>query len=458
MTQLWGGRFEGSLDDAAKALSFSLHFDYVLFPYDIQVNKAHVDALHQVGVLSDNEVSSLQDALDTVLKTHQGTVGRSDHDDEDVHSFVEREVIALVGDLGKKMHTGKSRNDQVATDMRLYLKDAALLIREQLISVQKAFWTLAGKHQDLMFPGFTHLQIAQPVLFAHHLLAYVDKLERDVSRLDDVLKRLDFCPLGSAAMVGSNYPIDRHKVAIALGFSAPTSNSMDAVSDRDFILEFLSVASLVMAHLSQFSEELIFWSSSVVGFVTIGDEYTTGSSIMPQKKNPDIAELIRGNTGLVLGDFVALHELIKGLPLTYNRDLQEDKRLMCHGVQTLQLVLECMVGMVPTITVHSEAIQNALETGHVLATELADYLVGKGLPFRDAHEVVGQLVQLADQKGLQIHTLSLNDLQSVSKVIESDVTDCLQLASAIGGKLVYGGTAKNQLVTQLQRIQEEKGW
>tara|TARA_A100001015_G_scaffold312309_1_gene417260 strand:- start:5461 stop:6834 length:1374 start_codon:yes stop_codon:yes gene_type:complete len=457
MTKLWGGRFKKGLAQTAIDFSYSLTFDYVLLPYDIEVNRAHVLGLENATIISKKESKDLQNALADVLKEADQHLD-NDPQDEDVHSFVERLVIEKVGDLGKKMHTGKSRNDQVATDVRLYLKDQITTINDQIHGTLKALYAFASQHQSTVFPGFTHLQIAQPVLLSHHLLAWIEKLKRDQNRFVDAFERTDVCPLGSAAMAGSNYPVDRLMVAGELGFSDISLNSMDAVSDRDFILDFIYAASTLTLHLSQFCEELIFWSSSVVGFITIGDEFTTGSSIMPQKKNPDIAELIRGQAGPVIGQFMALHEMIKGLPLTYNRDLQDDKKLLFRVVDITSQVLACFSAMVPTIQVHTSAIDAAMNTGHILATEIADYLSLKGVPFREAHEIVGKMVAHADGQGVQIHELSLTDYQSFSKAVESDIQDRLSFKAAIDQKNGIGGTSHQQVQARLKQMKEEFQW
>tara|TARA_Y100001935_G_scaffold252501_1_gene256562 strand:+ start:950 stop:2341 length:1392 start_codon:yes stop_codon:yes gene_type:complete len=455
--QLWGGRFEKGLDASAIDFSFSLSFDYVLLPYDIAVNKAHSLALEAAGVLTNQERVDLHHALDAVLAESEDALSQHPSD-EDVHSFVERLVIEKVGDLGKKMHTGKSRNDQVATDVRLYLKDQISEIDGLIHDTMRALYDFADDHKETVFPGFTHLQIAQPVVLGHHVLAYLEKIKRDQNRFVDAFERTDVCPLGSAAMAGSNYPVDRLLVARELDFSDITLNSMDAVSDRDFIFDFLYAASMITLHLSQFCEELIFWSSSVVGFITIGDEFTTGSSIMPQKKNPDIAELIRGQAGPVVGQFMALHEMVKGLPLTYNRDLQDDKKLLFRAVDITKSVLACFSKMVPTIQVHHEKIQKAMNTGHILATEIADYLAIKGVPFREAHEQVGALVQLADEQHCQVHELSEDQLKSVASAIETDVVDRLSFKSAINQKNGIGGTSFDQVAERLVQLKEAFQW
>lgn len=455
MAKLWGGRFKGGLDPSAIEFSYSLSFDSILLPYDIAVNKAHATALVDCGVLTHDERVTLHESLDRVLDAPEPDASCPD---EDIHSYVERMVVEDIGDLGKKMHTGKSRNDQVATDMRLYVKDSIERLNTHIHGVMKALYGLACAYEGLVFPGFTHLQVAQPVLFSHHILAYIEKLKRDQNRLVDAYERTDVCPLGSAAMAGPNYMIDRQIVAKILGFSDITLNSMDAVSDRDFVLDTIYACTMITLHVSQFCEELIFWTSSVVGFASIGDAFTTGSSIMPQKKNPDIAELIRGQAGPLLGQFVAVHEIIKGLPLTYNRDLQTDKKHLFQAIDITESVLACMAHMVPTITMHESAIQQALNTGHVLATEIADYLVQKGVPFRTAHDSVGEMVQLAESNRCQVHELSLRQYQGIAPDVESDILDRVTVAAAINSKQSIGGTANKQVRQRLQQLKEEFKW
>jgi argininosuccinate lyase len=457
MTKLWGGRFTQTLDPSAVDFSYSLSFDYELLPYDIQLNRAYVDALTTAGIFTTAERDIVQASLDRIRDRIPQIIANLP-DDEDVHSLVERLVIDDVGDLGKKMHSGKSRNDQVATDLRLYVKDAIEGINTHIHACFKALYDLASDHVDTVFPGFTHLQVAQPVVLAHHVLAYFEKFMRDQHRFADAYERADQCPLGSAALAGSNYPLDRYQLAESLGFSDITRNSMDAVSDRDFVLDALYAASMITLHISQFCEELILWSSSIVGFITIGDAFTTGSSIMPQKKNPDIAELLRGQAGAMLGQFVAVHELIKGLPLTYNRDLQDDKKYLFTALKTTQASLNCFAKMIPTIRVNTDRIHAALNSGHILATEIADYLAMKGLPFRSAHEVVGQMVQEAEAQGCQVHELPLSTLQTLSSHIKPDIHDWLSIEAAISKKNGVGGTAKTSIRTQLHHIKEAFKW
>jgi len=453
MTKLWGGRFKKGLANSAEALSYSMEADKRLYPYDIKVNMAHVKALQAAGILSQDEASALSEALEDLLARFADDYMDAELPDEDIHSCVERLLVERCGDLGKKLHTGKSRNDQVATDARLLVKDEIDQIDGLLQGFLKSLLNLAKANQEIVFPGFTHLQVAQPIMFAHHILAYIEKFQRDRERLQDARKRADFCPLGSAAMAGSNYPLDRDLLAKELGFAGVTQNSMDAVSDRDFILETLSALAIAMAHMSQLCEELIFWSSPVVGFITIGDDFTTGSSIMPQKKNPDMAELVRGKTGKFLGAFVGLHELMKGLPLTYNRDMQEDKPYLYESVDTFKLVLDCFTEMMPTITLNKAAIDESLTKGHICATEIADYLVIKGVPFRDAHEITGQVVQYADEKGMTLDQISVSEYQNFSDAIAADIQDVLTCDKAVARKALVGGTAPSQVAAQIQRLE-----
>ncbi|MBG91058.1 MAG: argininosuccinate lyase [Actinobacteria bacterium] len=458
MGKLWGGRFEQGLDDAAQALSYSLWLDRRLAPYDIQVNKAHVAGLVKAGVLTEQDGAKIRATLDEIGKESQETPELLDGPDEDIHSCIERLVTERIGDLGKKMHAGKSRNDQVVTDVKLCLKDAIIQIQGLLLVLLKTLWERACRYEGVIFPGFTHFQPAQPVLLAHHFLAYFQQFERDLTRLKQLEVQVDICPLGAGALAGNNYGIDREAVAKELGFSAVTQNSMDAVSDRDYLFDFCAAASVIMTHMSRFCEELVIFSSPLVNFIQVSDTYSTGSSIMPQKKNPDIAELIRGKAGGVLGNLVNLHHTVKALPLTYNRDLQEDKPVLFETIDTLVQSLTCMSGMIATLSINKPAIEAALTKGYLEATELADYLVGKKLPFRDAHEVTGKVVLTAIEKGVQLKDLSLDQLQEICPDIEEDVYDMLSLESAVAAKDVLGGTAPQQVKAQIDRIGEKYQW
>lgn len=452
MTKLWGGRFSQGLAESAQQLSYGIDVDKRLFGYDLAVNTAHAQALVGAGILSQTEYETVATAL-AQLKEKETEILNSELPDEDIHSTVERLLTESLGDLGKKIHTGKSRNDQVATDVRLYMKEAIKALSVRLKSLQKALLGLAQANPDLIFPGFTHFQVAQPVLLAHHLLAYIEKLQRDEVRLKAVYEKADECPLGSAAMAGTNYDIDREAVAKALGFAKISQNSMDAVSSRDVMAELVYVCSSIMLHLSGFCEELVLFSSPVVGFVEIGDAFCTGSSIMPQKKNPDIAELIRGKTAQAMANLTGMQTLLKALPLTYNRDYQEDKNYLFSSIDTVGIALDCLAGLVPTLTYEKETIAQALNRGHILATELADYLAKKGLPFREAHHITGEVVKLADQQGKQIHELDLVELQAFSEHITAEITAVLSFEAAIASKEVVGATAFKEVKKQLQKWQ-----
>jgi argininosuccinate lyase len=456
--KLWGGRFKKGLDSDAKELSYSLCFDKRLLPYDIKTNLAYAKALAKEEIISIGELSLLEKFFNELSQKVENNELSFDVDDEDVHSYVERLTTEALGDVGKKLHTGKSRNDQVVTDMKLYMKAEIEQVLGLVEDTLKALYELAEKNVELEFPGFTHFQIAQPVLLAHHILAYFEMFYRDRDRLVSNLEKLDYCPLGSGAMAGNSFGLDRAFVAKELGFSKMTRNSMDAVADRDYMLEFCSNSSIAMMHMSRLCEELVLWNSPMIGFVTIGDEFTTGSSIMPQKKNPDIAELIRGKNGRVLGNYTALQHLIKALPLTYNRDLQEDKEIIFDTIDTLKLSLKCFSKMLTTVEFRKTAIQLALKKGYILATDFADYLVGKGVPFRTAHEVTGRVVLYASENNKHLEGLTLEELQKFSDKVDRDVEDVFDIRTAIDKKDSFGGTATKRVKYQLKKIVEEFQW
>ena len=456
--KLWGGRFEKELTDEAKDLSYSLHSDLRLVFYDIQVNKAHSKALEKAGFLSKEECNTLLTCLDELETAFEGDFLGLLKNDEDIHSCIERLVTEKCGDLGKRMHTGKSRNDQVITDTRLFAKDA---IRDIVLALQDLISSLVAKaeaFESVIFPGFTHFQPAQPVLLSHHILAYAHKFLRDLSRFELAFDTTDVCALGSGAMAGNNYQLDRDFVAKELGFSEITENSMDAVSDRDFILEILSACSICMTHLSRFCEEIIVFTSPIVGFFNLEDNVTTGSSIMPQKKNPDIAELIRGKMGRVLGHFAALQTTLKGLPLTYNRDLQEDKLYLFDAVDTCELSLVCFKQLIYGLSLNHDAIESALTKGYLTATDFADYLVIKGIPFREAHEITGKVVLKAIEEKKELHELELAVFQRFSDKIDASVYDAITIEAAVKAKNVKGGTAANQVSEQLKSLKRRIEW
>ena len=456
---LWSGRFNKKLQDSAVALSYTLHIDKRLVQFDIKVNRAHAKGLEKAGILSAAELKKLDACLETLSKAFEKNESILLGEDEDIHSCIERHVTAELGDLGKKLHTGKSRNDQVITDVRLFVKEQAVVMQKNLKAVIEAMLKKAEAYQEVIFPGFTHFQPAQPVVLGHHFLAYCEMFSRDITRFEAVVQSADVCALGSGALAGNSYSIDREFVAKALGFSKVSQNSMDSVSDRDFIVEFCSAASLCMVHLSRLSEELVLWSSPLLGFIEIGDDFTTGSSIMPQKKNPDMAELIRGKTGRVMGDLMGLLTLLKALPLSYNRDMQEDKEALFDAVDTLDASLVCMAEMIPTIQLNDDAVTVALSKGYLLATELADYLAKKGVPFRESHEITGKVVRYAIEKKVALESISLKEFQTFCKKIDKSIYDSLSFESAIRVKNSTGGTDFSQVKKQISRLKlEVKKW
>lgn len=451
---LYSGRFEEGLAPAAKAYSYTLRQDLALVHYDIRVNQVHAQLLERAGILSSDESETLQSTLadldDAFAVNPEELLG----DDEDIHACIERLVTERCGELGKKIHSGKSRNDQVITDARMYCKTELKGLKKKVRGVIRQLLVLAEENIEVVFPGFTHFQVAQPVLFSHHCLAYVAMLERDLLRLDQAYVSSDVCPLGSAALAGNSYGLDRDWACQALDFARLSENSMDAVSDRDFLMETLSAISLCMLHLSRLAEELVLWSSDLIGFVSLGEDYSTGSSIMPQKKNPDIAELLRGKTAKTSANVMAMQQLIKSLPLAYNRDLQEDKPLVYESVAILSGSLTCMTGMLASLQINQDAISAVFAKGYSLATELADYLVKKGLPFRDCHRICAEIVRYAIEQQKPLEALSLEEFQSKCGDITEDVFSVLTLDAALAVKSVYGGTAPEQVRFQLKRLKE----
>ncbi len=440
-TKAWSGRFSEPVDDLVKRFTASVGFDQRLAEFDIQGSVAHARMLHAVGILTAADLEAIEKGLAAISDEIRAGTFPWSIDLEDVHLNIERRLTDMVGDAGKRLHTGRSRNDQVATDVRLYLRAAIDHVQTLIKGLQRALLDLAEQHTDTVMPGFTHLQVAQPVSFAHHLLAYFEMLSRDAQRFADCRKRVNRLPLGAAALAGTSFPIDRQMVAKELGFDGVCENSLDAVSDRDFAIEFVAAGALLMTHLSRFSEELILWMSPRFGFIDIADRYCTGSSIMPQKKNPDVAELVRGKTGRVNGHLVALLTLMKGQPLAYNKDNQEDKEPLLDTVDTLMMSLAVFAGMVGGITVNVERMRAAAREGYATATDLADYLVKKGLPFREAHEAVAQAVRFAETRGCDLAELSLDDLRQFSKLITADAFDALTLEGSMNSRSHIGGTA-----------------
>lgn len=437
----WSGRFDEPVAEIVKRYTASIPFDYRLAEFDIAGSLAHARMLAACNVIGAQDLSDIERGMATILEEIRGGKFEWSLDLEDVHFNVEKRLTALVGDAGKRLHTGRSRNDQVATDVRLYTRAACDEIAKLLVNLQKSFVALAEQHTDTIIPGFTHLQVAMPVTFGHHLMAYVEMFARDHERVLDCRKRVNRSPLGAAALAGTTFPIDREMTAKALGFDVVCRNSLDAVSDRDFAIEFLSAATLIMMHLSRMSEELILWMSPRFGFIDIADRFCTGSSIMPQKKNPDVAELVRGKFARVQGHLVALTTLMKGQPLTYNKDNQEDKEPLFDTVDTLTQTLIIYADMIGGIRVKAERMRAAASEGFATATDLADYLVRKGVPFRDSHECVARAVKAAESKGVDLSDLPLAELKTFSPVIEDDVFACLTLEGSVAARAHVGGTA-----------------
>ena len=453
----WGGRFSGPTDSFVEQFTESVSYDQRLAHYDIMGSIAHAQMLEKIKVISKKESSEIVNALKEIEKEIQSDRFVWSTALEDVHMNIESALVDRIGDIGKKLHTARSRNDQVATDIRLYLRDEVDEITLKINEVINALLNLAEEHHETIMPGMTHMQSAQPVTFGHHLLAWVEMLLRDRSRLQDCRKRINVLPLGSAALAGTTFPIDRNYVAKILGFDEVTQNSLDAVSDRDFAVEFLASGSLIMMHLSRFSEEIVFWMSQRNHFIDLDDAWCTGSSIMPQKKNPDIPELVRGKTGRVYGDLMALLTLMKSQPLAYNRDNQEDKENLFNAVDIVKSCLIAYTGLISAISVNQKAMYEAAQAGFSTATDLADYLVAKGLPFRDAHEVVGKVVQylIENNKTLKKDDMSLSELEKFSNLIEADVFDILTLEGSVSARDHIGGTSPTQVKKQITRLKKQ---
>jgi argininosuccinate lyase/amino-acid N-acetyltransferase len=454
---LWGGRFAAEPDAAFQQFNDSLPFDYVLAEQDITGSKAWANALHKVGVLNRDECQQLQQALSELLiEVREDPAAVAVGGDEDIHSFVEAALIAKVGDLAKKLHTGRSRNDQVATDLRLWCREQAGALQQSLKQTQQALLDLAQREKDTIIPGYTHLQRAQPVLLAHWCLAYVEMLQRDSERLQDATDRLNKSPLGCGALAGTAYAVDREAIASELGFSEATRNSLDSVSDRDFVVELLSTASLSMLHLSRLAEDLIFYNSGEAGFIELADNVTSGSSLMPQKKNPDALELVRGKSGRVVGSLTGLMMTLKALPLAYNKDIQEDKEGLFDAFTTWQASLAMVTSTLNGLTVNQEACRKSAQGGYANATELADYMVSKGIPFRQAHHNVGELVQQAIQAKKPLEDMSLEAFQAVASVIEQDVYDWLTLDALLEKRCALGGTSPQRVNEALKAAQQQQ--
>ena len=455
--QAWSALFTEPMSELVKRYTASVGFDQRLWQADIAGSLAHAGMLAAQGIIGAQDLTEIQRGLGQI--TQDIATGRFEWklELEDVHLNIEARLTQLVGDAGKRLHTGRSRNDQVATDVRLWLRGEIDALAGLLVEMQRALVGVAALHTETVMPGFTHLQVAQPVSFAHHLLAYVEMFSRDAERLVDVRRRTNRLPLGAAALAGTSYPLDREAVAAALGFEGLCENSLDAVSDRDFALEFLAFASITMVHVSRLAEELVLWMSQNFGFIDLADRYCTGSSIMPQKRNPDVAELARGKSGRVIGHLMGLLTLMKGQPLAYNKDNQEDKEPLFDSVDTLAATLRILAEMVAGIIVKPQAMEAAARRGYATATDLADYLVKRGLPFRDAHEVVAHAVKLGLQQGLDLAELPLAELQALHPLIGADAPDVLSLRGSLNARSVRGGTAPAQVLAQIARHRARLG-
>lgn len=455
MSKLWGGRFTKQTDQLVEEYTASILFDKELAEEDVQGSLAHVAMLGKCGIIPQEDADRIREGLLTILQRLRDGKVEFSVSDEDIHMNIEKQLIAEIGPVGGKLHTGRSRNDQVALDMHLYLRKRIVEFVGLLHKLQQSLLDQAAQHTATIVPGYTHLQRAQPILFAHHLTAYVAMFQRDIGRLMDSYKRVDVLPLGAGALAGTTFPIDRHFVAEQLGFPKVYENSLDAVSDRDFIVEFLANASLIMTHLSRLCEELVLWSSTEFAFVELDDAFCTGSSIMPQKKNPDVAELVRGKTGRVYGNLFGLLTVLKSLPLAYNKDMQEDKEGMFDTVRTLQGALQLFAPMIATMKVNKERMRQAVNQDFSNATDIADYLVNKGLPFRQAHEVIGKTVLYCIQQRKYLLDLTLEEFAQFSDLFDAGIYEVLQPENVVNARNVYGGTAAPQVEQAIARARDE---
>jgi argininosuccinate lyase len=449
----WGGRFSEPTDRQVEAFTTSLHYDRRLYRYDIEGSIAHARMLAKQGIISPQEARKIVTGLGRIRMDIERGSFSFHPDDEDIHMAIEKALIERIGEAGGKLHTGRSRNDQVALDIRLYLRDEIGRLLAHIVKLKETFLALAKKECGVILPGYTHMQKAQPVLLSHYLLAFWEMLDRDESRFKDSLKRVNCMPLGAAALAGTGLPIDRHQVARSLGFPQVTRNSMDSVSDRDFIAEFIFDASLVMMHMSRFCEDLILWSTDEFGYVEIADAFTTGSSLMPQKKNPDVAELIRGKTGRVYGHLMAILTILKGLPMTYNRDLQEDKEPLFDAVDTVQASIKVLTAMLERLTFKHERMEKGAGGGFSTATDVAEYLVIKGVPFREAHGIVGRLVAYCIEQEKELISLTLKEFRRFYLHFEKDVFDCLTVRQSVNARKSIGGTAEEIVRKRIAEIE-----
>ncbi len=445
MAQLWGGRFTKETDQLVYNFNASISFDKKLYAQDIRGSIAHVMMLAKQGILTDIEKEQIIDGLEGILSDVEKGKLKITDDYEDIHSFVEAQLISRIGDAGKKLHTGRSRNDQVALDMKLYTRDEITQISHLLEELLRAILSIMEEHTETIMPGFTHLQKAQPITLAHHMGAYFEMFKRDHERMRDIYKRTNTCPLGSGALAGTTYPLDREYTAQLLGFEGPTLNSMDGVSDRDYLIELMAALSTVMMQLSRFSEEVIIWNSNEYQFVEIDDAYSTGSSIMPQKKNPDIAELVRGKTGRVYGALMSLLTTMKGIPLAYNKDMQEDKEMCFDAMDTAKGCIALFTGMLRTMQFQTERMEKSARQGFTNATDAADYLVNHGVPFRDAHGIVGRLVLYCIEKNIALDDMTLEEYREISPVFEEDIFDAISMETCVNKRLTAGAPGKKAM-------------
>jgi argininosuccinate lyase len=448
--KLWGGRFQKNTDSIVDDFNSSIRFDSRMYKEDILGSMAHAKMLGSSGIITREESELIRKTLNEILSDIENGTVVFETDAEDIHMNIEKILISRIGDTGKRLHTGRSRNDQVALDIRMYLKNEIYIIENMVLSLEKAIIDLAEKNLDTIMPGYTHLQRAQPITFAHHLMAYFQMFKRDIERLDDCFKRTNILPLGSGALAGTTYPLNRNMVAQELGFDGITENSLDGVSDRDFAIELASCLSIVMMHLSRFSEEMILWSSHEFKFIEMDDAYSTGSSIMPQKKNPDVAELVRGKTGRVYGSLITLLTVMKSLPLAYNKDMQEDKEAIFDSIDTVKMCLPVFTKMLSTIKVLEENMLKAAQGGFTNATDVADYLVKKGIPFRTAHEIIGRMVLYCIQKDKAIEELTIDEFKGFSELISDDVYNEISLKKCVSERKLPGGPAKESVLFTIQ--------
>ena len=448
--KLWGGRFTKETNELVNNFNASISFDQKFYKQDIQGSIAHATMLAAQGIISEDEGKQITDGLKGILSDIESGKLEITDEYEDIHTFMEATLIERIGDAGKKLHTGRSRNDQVALDMRLYTRDEVKNVDEEVRELMEVILRIIKENVDTYMPGFTHLQKAQPVTVAHHFSAYFEMFRRDRSRLHDIYNRMNYCPLGAGALAGTTYPLNREMTAELLGFAGPTLNSMDSVSDRDYVIEFLSALSTIMMHLSRFSEEICIWNSNEYKFIELDDAFSTGSSIMPQKKNPDIAELVRGKTGRVYGALMSILTTMKGIPLAYNKDMQEDKEAIFDAVDTAKLCLGTVIPMVKTMRVLKDNMRAAAAKGFINATDCADYLVKKGLPFRDAYKMTGQLVALCIEKGMTLETLPLEIYQSVCDLFTEDVYEAINLDTCVNGRNTPGGPSAQSVLAQIK--------